>query len=91
MNNFIFEETIFSTDSLILISNGDSTTATYEKTSEIISFGNDNLVCSNIDDYPIGVAASVGVNLRSIPVVCGGYGYDDEKARYKFLRCFKSS
>ena len=80
-NNFISEETIFSIDSLILISNGDSTATNYEKTSEIVSLDNDNLVCSNIDDYPIGVAASFGTNLGSIPVVCGGYGFDDEESR----------
>ena len=44
-----------------------------QASSEIISLDNENLVCSNIENYPIEVYGAVGSNLEGYPVICGGY------------------
>ena len=47
-----------------------------QASSEIISLGNENLVCSNIEDYYIDVFGAVGASLKDYPVICGGHHPD---------------
>lgn len=43
------------------------------KTSEIINLGNENMICSDLKDYPMDIRGAVGSSLGSTPVICGGY------------------
>ena len=40
--------------------------------SEVIDLENSNIVCKDLDDFPMGISDAVGANLASMPIICGG-------------------
>jgi hypothetical protein len=33
---------------------------------------NSNVICKDLEDFPIEVYAAIGTNLTSMPIICGG-------------------
>ena len=73
----------FSTVSKVLITTG------YPRKSgtkaEVIDLENSNVVCKDLDDFPLETYYAVGANLASKPIICGGYLYSNHTSSDK---CF---
>ena len=62
----------FSVPNILIATGFNYTDMIYAK-SEIINVLNDELTCSDFEDYPNVVEGAVGASLESTPVICGGY------------------
>ena len=62
----------FSVPNILIATGFNYVDYSYEK-SEIINILNDELTCSDFEDYPNVVEGAVGASLESTPVICGGY------------------
>ena len=60
----------------ILIATGFNYTDLNYAKSEIINVLNDELTCSDFEDYPNVGEGAVGASLESNPVICGGFSLD---------------
>ena len=57
-------------------------------TTEIIDLADEEVSCSNLEDFPVEIFGAVGANLGSVSIICGG-GSDDAfalKQCYKLLK-----
>ena len=59
---------------MILVVQGAGSYLTAKK-AEIINTDNSGLTCKNLEEYPLDTTDSVGFNMGSLPVICGGYDY----------------
>ena len=55
--------------------------------TEVIDLEDSNVVCKDLDNFPIELYGSVGGNLASIPIICGGEFYNG--SLYSFNKCYK--
>ena len=54
-------------------------------TTEIIDLADEEMSCSNLEDFPVEIFGAVGANLGSVSIICGG-GSDDV---YALKQCYK--
>ena len=53
--------------------------------TEVIDVENSNVICKDLEDFPMELYAASGANLTSMPIVCGGL------ASHPSDKCFKVS
>ena len=41
-------------------------------TSEVIDSEDSNIICEDLEDFPMEIEGAVGANLASTPIICGG-------------------
>ena len=69
----------------IMISTGDP--SDYARKTEVIDLEDSNVICEDLQDFPVELAYAVGANLASTPVICGGFFYDG--SHQSSDKCFK--
>ena len=58
-------------------------------TTEIIDLADEEVSCSNLEDFPVEIFGAVGANLGSVSIICGG-GSDDGSSMHNALKqCYK--
>ena len=68
-----------------MISTGNPTN-TATKT-EVIDLEDSNVICEDLEDFPMEIQGAVGANLASSPIICGGYFYNGSS--HSSDKCFK--
>jgi hypothetical protein len=53
----------------------------------VIDLEDSNVICEDLEDFPIEIQGAVGVNLASTPIICGGYFYNGSS--HSSDKCFK--
>ena len=80
----------FSTVSKVLISNGVTNglpwTSFVAKT-EVIDLENNNVICNDVDDFPLEISDAVSGNLASLPIICGGSSFNGSS--HSSDKCFR--
>ena len=54
-------------------------------TTEVIDLVDEEVSCSNLEDFPVEIFGAVGANLGSVSIICGG-GSDDV---FALKQCYK--
>ena len=57
------------------------------KTTEVIDSEDSNVICEDLEDFPIEIADAVGANLASMAIICGGLV--DNGSSHSSDKCFK--
>jgi hypothetical protein len=70
-----------------LISTGGPKNSALTKTTEVIDLEDSNVVCDDLEDFPMETYGTVGANLASTPIICGGYFYNGSD--HSSDKCFK--
>ena len=70
----------------IMISTGSYPSPT--KTTEVIDLEDSNVMCEDLEDFPMELEAAVGANLASTPIICGGY-FGGTGSVHSSDKCFK--
>ena len=60
----------------------------HKKTTEVIDLEDSNVVCEDLEDFPMETQAAVGANLVSTPIICGGY-FGGPGSVHSSDKCFK--
>ena len=61
--------------------------STGRKATEVIDLEDSNVMCEDLEDFPISIDNAVGGNLASTPIICGGYFYNGSD--HSSDKCFK--
>ena len=68
------------------ITNGIPWTSFISNT-EVIDLENNNVICKDLDDFPLEISDAVSANLASLPIICGGSSFNGSS--YSSDKCFR--
>ena len=71
----------------VLISTGVTGYNVARKT-EVIDLEDSNVICEDLEDFPLEISGAVGANLASTPIICGGGGFYNGSF-HSSDKCFK--
>ena len=58
-------------------------------TTEIIDLVDEEVSCSNLEDFPVEIFGAVGGNLGSASIICGGSSNDSSSMHESLKQCYK--
>ena len=56
--------------------------------TEVIDLEDSNVICEDLENFPMEISDAVGANLASTPIICGGY-FSNGSAVHTSDKCFK--
>ena len=56
--------------------------------TEVIDLVDSNVICEDLEDFPMEISTAVGANLASTPIICGGY-FSNNVSVHTSDKCFK--
>ena len=54
----------------------------------MIDVENSNIICKDLEDFPIETYAATGTNLTSMPIICGGWSGTFSDKCFKVFHVF---
>ena len=78
--------TLFSTAPKVLVTTGYPKNSGTRKT-EVIDVENSNVICKDLEDFPVDLYAASGANLTSMPIICGGLSSHPSDKCFKVSSC----